>query len=80
MYSELSNAYSNVRLSQKLTEIRAFKVMFRNVGGVYFLTTLVYITIYTVYLHLGLFLGLLGALLGLHWGSLGLSWASLWIS
>ena len=34
MYSELSNALSNVLLSQKLTEIRAFKVMFRNVGGV----------------------------------------------
>ena len=30
MYSELSNAFSNVLLSQKLTEIRAFRVMFRN--------------------------------------------------
>jgi len=30
IYSELSNALSNVLLSQKLTEIRAFKVMFRN--------------------------------------------------
>ena len=34
MYSELSNALSNVLLSQKLTEIRTFKVMFWNVCGV----------------------------------------------
>ena len=40
MYSELSNALSNVILSLKLTEIRLFKVMFRNVCGVYFLTTI----------------------------------------